>query len=175
MSIRRFPGEIVIRRPGSCFCGSADQGTQYVRLTDPVVDGDMHHISELGCFVCEDPDCREWANVQVLTGPYAGDWLCHLSECEMQTFNGPGGHVRMLSAPPDLGGRVETGPVRIGDDWVGLFIRGDSAGALARELERLLCRQPQLEGFQEKLALDHLRSLIELLKSTDEGVLYGRR
>lgn len=34
--------------------------------------------------------------------------------------------VRLLPTPED-GGRVETGPVQFGDDWPGLFIRGDNA------------------------------------------------
>lgn len=32
------------------------------------------------------------------------------------------------------GPRVETGPVRLGDDWTGLFIRGDDCFALAMTL-----------------------------------------
>lgn len=34
--------------------------------------------------------------------------------------------------------RVETGPVQFGDDWPGVFIRGDSAGYYALQLGRLL-------------------------------------
>lgn len=33
--------------------------------------------------------------------------------------------VRKLDAPTDNLGRVETGAVQFGDDWSGLFIRGD--------------------------------------------------
>lgn len=32
------------------------------------------------------------------------------------------------------GPRVETGPVRLGDDWTGLFIRGDDCFAWAMDL-----------------------------------------
>lgn len=76
MSKRRQPGEIVRRCPGSCFCGSPDP--ELVRLTDES-DGELHDIQP--CMVCDDPDCREWANVQI-----AGTdrWMCHLSECEME-------------------------------------------------------------------------------------------
>lgn len=34
--------------------------------------------------------------------------------------------------------RVETGAVQFGDDWPGLFIRGDDAGALAFQLELVI-------------------------------------
>ena len=34
--------------------------------------------------------------------------------------------VRKLPAP-ESGGRVETGPTQFGDDWPGIFIRGDNA------------------------------------------------
>lgn len=38
--------------------------------------------------------------------------------------------------------RVETGPVRFGDDWPGLFIRGDNAASFAMAL-RELARTPE--------------------------------
>jgi hypothetical protein len=41
--------------------------------------------------------------------------------------------VRELPAPDD---RVETGPVRFGGDWTGLFIRGDDCLDLAHGLQR---------------------------------------
>jgi len=34
---------------------------------------------------CEDPECREWANLEVVGGPYAGDFMYHISECEMSS------------------------------------------------------------------------------------------
>lgn len=37
--------------------------------------------------------------------------------------------------------RVETGPIQFGDDWPGLFVRGDEALGLANEIEAL-----QLDG-----------------------------
>lgn len=80
MSTRRYPGEIVRRAPGSCFVGAAEP--ELVRLTD-AGDGELHNVECWGCAICDDADCREWANAQVVTGAYAGDWLCHLSECLM--------------------------------------------------------------------------------------------
>jgi hypothetical protein len=39
--------------------------------------------------------------------------------------------VSGLRSLPHDGPRVETGPVQFGDDWPGLFVRGDDALALA--------------------------------------------
>lgn len=35
--------------------------------------------------------------------------------------------------------RIDTGPLQIGDDWPGVFIRGDNALALANAI--LMCRK----------------------------------
>lgn len=40
--------------------------------------------------------------------------------------------------------RVETGPVRFGDDWTGLFIRGDECATYAFYLNNLLNGESQL-------------------------------
>jgi len=80
MSKRRTPGEIVHRKPGSCFLGAAEPSL--VRLTDEN-DGNLHDV-EAWCHLCEDPDCQEWANVQIVDGPEKGGWMYHLSECQME-------------------------------------------------------------------------------------------
>lgn len=36
---------------------------------------------------------------------------------------------------PHTGDRVETGPIQFGDDWPGVFIRGDNAMAIAIALK----------------------------------------
>jgi hypothetical protein len=38
----------------------------------------------------------------------------------------------------NLDKRVETGPTQIGDDWPGVFIRGDNAAYYAMNLQNLL-------------------------------------
>jgi hypothetical protein len=43
--------------------------------------------------------------------------------------------IRKFPATPV---RVETGPIRFGDDWPGVFIRGDNALAFANVLEQVL-------------------------------------
>lgn len=45
--------------------------------------------------------------------------------------------TRKLPYPQD-GNRVETGPVMFGDDWTGLFIRGDDAFGFALSLRAIL-------------------------------------
>lgn len=47
--------------------------------------------------------------------------------------------VRLLPAQDK---RVESGPVQFGDDWPGVFIRGDDAAAYAFELQRMLDAGP---------------------------------
>lgn len=41
---------------------------------------------------------------------------------------------------PAQAGRVETGPVQFGDDWPGVFIRGDAAAAHAAMLQDVILR-----------------------------------
>jgi hypothetical protein len=47
-----------------------------------------------------------------------------------------GDRVQQLPAPLGLP-RVETGAVQFGDDWPGLFLRGDSAHSLMLWIRRL--------------------------------------
>jgi len=47
---------------------------------------------------------------------------------------------------PHEGPRVETGPVRFGNDWGGLFIRGDNAFAIKIQIEVL---QQAMEDLDE--------------------------
>jgi hypothetical protein len=55
--------------------------------------------------------------------------------------------VQVVPAPLDLP-RVETGAVRFGNDWPGLFIRGDEAHNLMlriRQMTEILGDQPDAE------------------------------
>lgn len=56
---------------------------------------------------------------------------------------------QLTSVEPD---RVETGPVKFGDDWTGVFIRGDDAFALWWDVK---------QGNTERI--------LALLKSADEA------
>lgn len=81
MSKRRQPGDIVRRKPGSCFVGSAEP--ELVRLTDET-DGKLHGIDS--CLICDDLECQEWANAQVVGAE--NEWMYHLSECQMEDTEG---------------------------------------------------------------------------------------
>lgn len=59
--------------------------------------------------------------------------------------------------------RVETGPVRFGDDWCGLFIRGDNAMGFAMALQRL-----RVEHTPDVLTIQEVEYLVELLESCQE-------
>lgn len=67
--------------------------------------------------------------------------------------------IRVLPEPTDGNGRVETGPVRFGDDWPGVFIRGDNAMWYALLLKQLL------EGRGDELNKMQLRGLADDLAS----------
>ena len=43
------------------------------------------------------------------------------------------------------GPRLETGPVKFGDDWTGIFIRGDEALAIASILKRMKFESPEFQ------------------------------
>lgn len=94
MSKRRQPGEIVRRQPGSGFIGSdvpsfiqVPEGKAYEN--DCVKDENGEWKVNPGgeatvcMYQCGDDECREWANLKIVGGPYDGDYIYHVSECEM--------------------------------------------------------------------------------------------
>ena len=64
-------------------------------------------------------------------------------------------------------GRVETGPLRIGHDWCGVFIRGDDAQNFALSIRCVVGA-----GGEDSYASDHdeakLIELAEILESSKE-------
>ena len=60
--------------------------------------------------------------------------------------------------------RVETGPMKFGDDWTGVFIRGDNAGGYALALSALL------DGFGNPIVVAQLRGLYSLLARSNERI-----
>ncbi|QSR18424.1 hypothetical protein [Novosphingobium sp. KA1] len=62
---------------------------------------------------------------------------------------------------PHEGPRIETGVVQIGDDWPGVFIRGDNAFAYAMALQSVL------DGRKDVFAEASVRGLLNLLQSSD--------
>lgn len=63
--------------------------------------------------------------------------------------------------------RIETGPLKINDDWTGAFIRGDNAFYIAMGLKGILNGLgDKLHPLMEKPVLE---GIIEILKSSDES------
>lgn len=60
--------------------------------------------------------------------------------------------------------RMETGPVRFGNDWAGVFIRGDEAFGLAMALEQILRNTHGLDA----IAAVQAAGLVHTLRSCDE-------
>lgn len=79
-------------------------------------------------------------------------------------------HLELLidskSDEPETEGpkRPEVGPMQFGDDWPGVFIRGDSAAFFAMTLQSLL---PRLKGTKDELARSAVEGLIDTLTSSD--------
>jgi hypothetical protein len=76
---------------------------------------------------------------------------------------------------PHTGPRVETGPVKFGDDWTGVFIRGDNAFGMAMGLRALLSGASAPRSLlHNTLAVVTLTGLIELLESANEALQSSR-
>jgi len=71
--------------------------------------------------------------------------------------------VTKLPAPDNLS-RVETGVVQFGDDWPGVFIRGDNAFFYAHALNDVLSL-----NYNDPITVAALDSLMSLLKSSGIG------
>jgi hypothetical protein len=71
---------------------------------------------------------------------------------------------------PDLkqNERAETGPLRINDDWAGIFIRGDNALYYCEMLKLVLEQIPEEEKNKFKGVNSTVESLISLLGSCIE-------
>jgi hypothetical protein len=62
---------------------------------------------------------------------------------------------------PKTDRRVETGPVQFGDDWPGVFIRGDDTARYAMALRYALLRLDPAQDPLNDLAVASLAALIE--------------
>jgi len=99
MSKRRKSGEIVRRSPGSGFCGSEEpqlvkvpRGKAYEPncIKGPSGEWQLNEGGEaVPCMMgCGDEGCREWANLEIVNGPHKGEFMSHISECEMSDAQG---------------------------------------------------------------------------------------
>lgn len=67
--------------------------------------------------------------------------------------------------------RIETGPVQFGDDWRGIFIRGDDCFEYVYVLKAALEKfDSKMDPFasRESLTRIYLQGLIDLLESSNE-------
>ena len=96
------------------------------------------------------------------TCPKCGYEWCAIppSECPKCSTHS---HKRVVRVLPGVPERVETGAVQFGDDWPGVFIRGDNAGYYA------LCLKSVLEGNSNPIATHVLTGLQETLASCIQG------
>ncbi len=70
---------------------------------------------------------------------------------------------------PPQAPRVETGPTRFGDDWCGVFIRGDSAFHYAMLLRQVLHPNGEdVDAMTGAFARIQLRGLLRILEASDE-------
>lgn len=74
-------------------------------------------------------------------------------------------HWRALSPPPDVERltRPETGPMQFGDDWPGVFVRGDNAGGIVATLMSVVALVEQTRPMEAV----QLRSIMRLFDSSD--------
>jgi len=80
----------------------------------------------------------------------------------------------MILVLPEQDNRVETGPIRFGDDWPGVFIRGDNALFYARSIQHAMNRL-SAQGvdfadqalFADQVLINYLGSLVKVLRSCD--------
>jgi len=72
--------------------------------------------------------------------------------------------IQRLPQPADLD-RVETGPVQFGDDWPGVFIRGDNALTIVHVVLEALTYIPK----REYLVTAQLSGLVDTLQSCSVG------
>jgi hypothetical protein len=71
----------------------------------------------------------------------------------------------MITKLPAQAERVETGPLQFGDDWPGVFIRGDNALFYARALAAVIDTIPEKHWTVEGV----LRGLLSDLQSCSVG------
>lgn len=72
---------------------------------------------------------------------------------------------RQLPGLPDRNDRVETGAVQFGEDWPGLFIRGDNCIYYSMCLQTVLRLLKELpaDKLVDAIAIGNVRSLAELM------------
>jgi hypothetical protein len=81
--------------------------------------------------------------------------------------------VRHLPTPNDGQGRVETGAVKFGEDWAGLFIRGDNAINLRQGILNLIEYLSPEEVQKNSTLGNAVYDLKEIADIIGNDVIYG--
>ena len=76
MSKRRHAGDVVHKRENAGFIG--------VSCTVRLLPEEPEFLGNCHCFLCDDPDCQEWSNAEVLEDGKVVSMACHVSECQME-------------------------------------------------------------------------------------------
>jgi hypothetical protein len=96
---------------------------------------------------------------------------CDLRNSEGHWFIGKEhGEDIMTRLLPEQESRVETGPTKFGEDWTGIFIRGDHAAWYAMILREILAHSQDQVGTLSSIDQMGLEQLAELLESCQEGL-----
>ena len=106
MSKRRNPGDWVWLAPNSGFVGESDRLKAEIQ---PEEEADWSPCMS----GCDDPNCREWANLWTEPDPEREGkrhTLCHVSECQM--FDEPRGTYEPMYEPKPITLKLTEGPPR---------------------------------------------------------------
>ena len=68
-------------------------------------------------------------------------------------------------ATPDCSPRVPTGAVQFGEDWPGLFIRGDDAIGVMLSIRELTTHVARADDVIDRFALDLLRRIADMIEN----------
>ena len=82
-------------------------------------------------------------------------------------------NIVMLPLPPGMT-RMESGPVQFGDDWPGIFLRGDNAIGIAIVLNGIADMLPNLDPVTEAQLRATAQSLAACGTRQHNGPLEGR-
>lgn len=74
----------------------------------------------------------------------------------------------ITKVPPLPSGRPETGPMQFGDDWPGIFIRGDNALFFARQLGAVAIALSVLPK-QDQWLVQSVERMAKLMASCSAG------
>lgn len=65
---------------------------------------------------------------------------------------------------PNNGKRIETGAVQFGNDWPGLFVRGDDAFGVAMDIDAILACLTEEQRTEQFFAVGGLREFVSLIR-----------